>query len=105
MQLTIFWKKSSGKNVLHAPKYTFINILLGAESSGKFQYHKFKHKVWKKYNLRWSRLCFKISQSVPEWISNQITLLFAVQFLRRKSGVYILKVPQRDDEWNSKRGK
>ena len=28
----------------------------------------------------------------------QITLLFAVQVLRRKSGVYILKVPQRDDE-------
>ena len=32
----------------------------------------------------------------------QITLLFAVQVLRRKSGVYILKVPQRNDEWNSK---
>ena len=51
MQLTIFWKKNSSKNVLHAPKYTFINILLGAGSSVKFQYHKFKHKVWKKYNL------------------------------------------------------
>ena len=35
----------------------------------------------------------------------QITLLFAVQVLRRKSGVYILKVPQGDDEWNSKRRK
>ena len=32
----------------------------------------------------------------------QITLLFAVQVLRRKSGVYILKVSQRNDEWNSK---
>ena len=35
----------------------------------------------------------------------QITLYFAVQVLRRKSGVYILKVPQGDDEWNSKRRK
>ena len=35
----------------------------------------------------------------------QITLFFAVQVLRRKSGVYILKVPQVDDEWNSKRRK
>ena len=32
-------------------------------------------------------------------------LFFAVQILRRKSGVYILKVPQGDDEWNSKRRK
>ena len=32
----------------------------------------------------------------------QITLFCAVQVLRRKSGVYILKVPQGDDEWNSK---
>ena len=31
----------------------------------------------------------------------QITLFLAVQVLRRKSGVYILKVPQGDDEWNS----
>ena len=33
----------------------------------------------------------------------QITLFFAVWVLRRKSGVYILKVPQGDDQWNSKR--
>ena len=32
-------------------------------------------------------------------------LFFAVQILRRKSGVYILKAPQEDDEWNSKRRK
>ena len=32
----------------------------------------------------------------------QITLYFAVQVLRRKSGVYILKVLQGDNEWNSK---
>ena len=35
----------------------------------------------------------------------QITLFLAVQVLRRKSGVYILKVPQGDDEWNSKQRK
>ena len=35
----------------------------------------------------------------------QITLFFAVQVLRRKSGVYTLKVPQGDNEWNSKRRK
>ena len=35
----------------------------------------------------------------------QITLFFAVQVLRRKYCIYILKVPQRDDEWNSKRRK
>ena len=34
----------------------------------------------------------------------QITLFFAVQVLRRKSSVYILKVTQGDDEWNSKWG-
>ena len=32
----------------------------------------------------------------------QITFFFSVQILRRKSGVYILKVPQGGDEWNSK---
>ena len=32
----------------------------------------------------------------------QITLFFAVQVLRRKSGVYIFKVPQGEDEWNYK---
>ena len=30
----------------------------------------------------------------------QITLFFTIQVLGRKSGVYILKVPQGDDEWN-----
>ena len=35
----------------------------------------------------------------------QIILFFAVQVSRRNSGVYILKVPQGDDEWNSKRRK
>ena len=35
----------------------------------------------------------------------QITLFFAFQALRRKSGVYILKVPQGENEWNSKRRK
>ena len=35
----------------------------------------------------------------------QITLFFAVQVLRRKSGVNTLKVPQGDNEWNSKRRK
>ena len=35
-----------------------------------------------------------------EKVMNQITLFFAVQVLR-KSGVYIFKVPQGDDEWNS----
>ena len=35
----------------------------------------------------------------------QITLFFAVQVLRRKYGVYILKVSQRGDEWNSKERK
>ena len=30
----------------------------------------------------------------------QINLFFTVQVIRRKSGAYILKVPQRDDEWN-----
>ena len=35
----------------------------------------------------------------------QFTLLVAVQVLRRKSGVYILKEAQGDDEWNSKRRK
>ena len=33
------------------------------------------------------------------------TLFFAVQVLRRKFVVYILKVPQGDDEWNSRRRK
>ena len=32
----------------------------------------------------------------------QLTLFFADQVLRRKSGVFILKVPKGDDEWNSK---
>ena len=32
----------------------------------------------------------------------EITLFFAVQVLRRKSGVFIFKVPQGDDEWNYK---
>ena len=32
----------------------------------------------------------------------QTTLLFAVQVPRRKSVVYIFKVPQRDDGWNYK---
>ena len=32
----------------------------------------------------------------------EITLLFVVQVLRRNSGVYILKVPQGDNEWISK---
>ena len=35
----------------------------------------------------------------------QMTLFFAVQVLRRKSRVYILKVPQGDDEWNSQQKK
>ena len=35
----------------------------------------------------------------------QITLFFAVQVLGRKSGIYVLKVPQGDDEWNAKRRK
>ena len=35
----------------------------------------------------------------------QISLFFSVQVLRRKSGVYILKIPQGDNEWNSKRRK
>ena len=35
----------------------------------------------------------------------QITLFFVVQVLRRISRVDILKVPQGDDEWNSKRRK
>ena len=35
----------------------------------------------------------------------QITLFFAVEVLRRKFGVYILKVPQGDIEWISKRRK
>ena len=35
----------------------------------------------------------------------QIILFFAVQVSRRSSGVYILKVPQGDDEWYSKRRK
>ena len=35
----------------------------------------------------------------------QITLFFAVEVLRRKFGVYILKVPQGDNEWISKRRK
>ena len=35
----------------------------------------------------------------------QISLLFAVQVIRRKSGVYILKVSQGSNEWNSKRRK
>ena len=35
----------------------------------------------------------------------QITLFFDVQVLRRKSGVYILKVLQGDNESNSKRRK
>ena len=32
----------------------------------------------------------------------EITLFFPVQVLRRKSGVYIFKVPPGDDEWNYK---
>ena len=35
----------------------------------------------------------------------QITLFFAVQVLRRKYVIYILKVPQVDDEWGYKRRK
>ena len=35
----------------------------------------------------------------------QITLFFAAQVLRRKSGVYILKVPQGGDESNSQQRK
>ena len=35
----------------------------------------------------------------------QITLFFAVQVSERKSGVYIFKVPQGDNEWSSKRKK
>ena len=35
----------------------------------------------------------------------QISLFFAVQVLKRKSDVYILKVPQGGNEWNSKRWK
>ena len=35
----------------------------------------------------------------------KITFFFAVQVLRRKSGPYILKVSQEDEEWNSKRRK
>ena len=35
----------------------------------------------------------------------QISLLFAVQVLWRKPGVFILKVPQGDNEWNSRLGK
>ena len=31
----------------------------------------------------------------------QITLFLTVQVLRRSSGVYVLKVPQEDDEWYS----
>ena len=31
----------------------------------------------------------------------QITLFFAVQFLRRLSGVYVLNNPQGDDGWYS----
>ena len=65
---------------------------------------------WKKYNLslRQPRLCFKISQGVTEWNSNELSKLlyfFAVQVRRRKFGVYVLKVPQGDDEWSSKRRK
>ena len=35
----------------------------------------------------------------------QITLVFTVYFLRQKFGVYILKIPQEDEEWNSKQRK
>ena len=35
----------------------------------------------------------------------QINLFFAAQVLRTKSGVYIFKVPQGDDEWNINGGK
>ena len=35
----------------------------------------------------------------------QITSFFAIQVLRGKSGVYILKVSRGDDEWNSQRRK
>ena len=35
----------------------------------------------------------------------QITLFFVVQVRRRKFGVNVLKVPQGDDEWNSKQRK
>ena len=35
----------------------------------------------------------------------QITIFFAVQVRRRKFDVYVLKVPQGDDEWSSKRRK
>ena len=32
----------------------------------------------------------------------RITVFFNVQVLRRKSGVFIVKVPQGDNEWNCK---
>ena len=32
----------------------------------------------------------------------RITVFFVVQVLRRKSGVFIVKVPHGDNEWNSK---
>ena len=32
----------------------------------------------------------------------EITLFFAVQVLRRKSSVYVFKIPQGDDKWNYK---
>ena len=38
-------------------------------------------------------------------MSEKITLFFAAQVLRRKSDVYIFKVPPGQDEWNYKRRK
>ena len=76
--------------------------------AGSFNNISLNIKFWKKYNLRKPRLCFRISQGVPEWNSNEWSKLlyfYAVQILRRNSGVYVLKVPQGDDEWNSKRKK
>ena len=61
-----------------------------------------------KYNLMQPRLSFKISKGVPEWNSNEWSKLLYFCCLSSKKkiwGLYFLKVPQRDKEWNSKRRK
>ena len=99
----IVWKQHNFFCLCYVPALTSAQSFhKRTKSSRKFDI-SLNVKFWKKYNLRSSRLCFKISQGVPEWNSNDWTKLlyfFGVQVLRRKSGVYIFKVHQGDDEWN-----
>ena len=98
-QKEIVWKQCNLFCLCSIPALASVQSLCkGIKSSVKLQ-----GRFWRKHNLRQSRICFRLSQCVPEWNNNEANYFISCcSDSRRKSGVYIFKVPQVDNEWNSK---